>query len=107
MPRTLDLLEKAAAKEPHTSNAEWCRRMGVQRTAINVAINRGHLAPLLAGNLARVIGEDPVKWILLAVFETAPDGAPKKALKSALTWSYAHVTNIWIKRAFLGGFFSR
>jgi hypothetical protein len=86
MPKTLDLLAKAKAKEPHTSNAEWCRRMGVERTAINVALNRGHFAPLVAGNMARLIGEDPAKWILLAVFETAPEGAPKRALKSALTW---------------------
>lgn len=86
MPKTLDLLAKASSAEPHTSNAEWCRRMGVERTALNVAKNRGHLPPLLAGNMARLLGEDPAKWILLAVFETAPDGAPKRALKSALTW---------------------
>jgi plasmid maintenance system antidote protein VapI len=82
MPTTMQLLDKALSIEPSAS--EWCRKLGVTRSAIAVAKTRGRLSPTLAGSLASQLGEDPKEWITVAAMEAEPESPAKKALIRAL-----------------------
>ena len=66
MQTTLDLLKRAldVATMP-----EWSRRLHVHRNALRNAEKSGHLTPVLAGNLAMEMNEDPAPWMALAVLE--------------------------------------
>lgn len=66
MQSTLNLLERALAVAPMP---EWTERLKVHRNALRNAKTSGHLTPVLAGNLALELNEDPAKWITLAVLE--------------------------------------
>jgi hypothetical protein len=78
----MQLLDKALAIEPSAS--EWCRKLGVTRSAIAVAKTRGRLSTLLAGGIAAQLGEDPKDWITVAAMEAEPESPAKKALMRAL-----------------------
>jgi hypothetical protein len=78
MPTTMQLLDRALATDP--SAAEWCRKLGVSRTAIAVAKTRGRLSPTLAGGIATQLGEDPKEWITVAALEAEPDTPAKRQL---------------------------
>jgi len=80
MPTTMDLLTKALVSPDAPSAAEWCRRLGVNRTALSVCRARGRLSPTIAGSLAEQMGEDPTEWIAIAALEAEPDSTAKKAL---------------------------
>lgn len=66
MQTTLNLLERALQVRPMP---EWTERLHVHRNALRNAREAGHLTPILAGNLALELDEDPTKWITLAVLE--------------------------------------
>ncbi|MET3181525.1 UNVERIFIED_ORG: hypothetical protein ABIC43_004694 [Variovorax guangxiensis] len=69
MTTSIDLLHTAMKREPDTSNAEWGRRMFTDRTAVNTAIRRKHLSPVMAGSLAMYLNEPVEKWMALAALE--------------------------------------
>lgn len=76
--RSIDLIDKAL-KGPYEgmTAADWCRELEVNRTALTVAKVRGKLSPVMAGNLARLLGEDVVFWVGVAALENAEDSHPK------------------------------
>jgi len=67
MQSSIQLLHKALALNPN--GAEWCRQLGMSRAALSTAHNRGRLSPTIAGNLARLLGEDVEHWIAVAALE--------------------------------------
>jgi len=78
MQSTLDLLAKA--KATGTTMPEWCRRLHVHRNALGNAEKSGHLTPVVAGNLALELNEDPTPWMALAVLEGERDSPAKDML---------------------------
>lgn len=80
MKTTLNLLTEALEAEPEISKAEWCRRLDTDRTAINLALNRGHLSPTLAGQLAAYLNKPVDAWVALAALETAKPAAQAQKL---------------------------
>jgi len=85
MPTTMDLLSKALDQPNAPSAAEWCRRLGVNRTALSVCRARGRLSPTIAGSIAAELGEDPATWITIAAMEAEPETAAKKSLLRRLS----------------------
>ncbi len=83
METTMDLLDRALAQG--MTKAQWCRNLDINRTALNVAQIRGRLSPTVAGNLARLLGEDEEKWIAIAALEAEPDSYAKSKLLTRLT----------------------
>jgi plasmid maintenance system antidote protein VapI len=87
MDSTMDLLNRALT-ERELSQTEWCRELQVNRTALAVAKMRGRLSPTLAGNVARLMGEDVEHWITIAALEAEPDSKGKQTLVRKLnSWS--------------------
>jgi len=90
METTMQLLEKALKREPTTTSAEWCRRLGVNRTALHVARARGRLTPTTAAGLAILIGENANKWFEIATLESEPDTPMKRRVSAALARAWPH-----------------
>lgn len=84
MAASIDLLNIAFRREPDLSKAELCRRIETDRTAINVAIKRNHLSPILAGQLAMYLGEPISKWMAIAALEKAPPDANTRILQKLM-----------------------
>ncbi|OWG16899.1 hypothetical protein KDK82_0360 [Delftia sp. K82] len=81
MQTTLNLLDRAL--EVKTA-AEWSRLIGVPRAIFTTAKTRGNLSPVVAGEVAAELGEDPQRWIVIAVMETAKESACKTKLMKRL-----------------------
>lgn len=81
MQPTLSLLERALAL--HNAQ-EWARRLSLSKNAIYEARKSGHLTPVVAGNLAIELGEDPQEWITAAVIEGEKDSPAKARLATRL-----------------------
>lgn len=82
MQSTMQLLEKAMQIEPNA--AALCKRIGASRSALHVARGHGRLTPVIAGNLASLLGEDVTRWIAIAAMESAPETPSKKRLLESL-----------------------
>lgn len=80
MQTTMNLYYKAMAKEP--SAKFWCEQLGVSRNTLAVAKIRGRLSPTVAGNLARLLGEDEKTWIAVSAIEGEPNSYGKNKLLS-------------------------
>ncbi len=87
MKTTVELMEKALAIKPA---AEWARQLGIARALFTNAKSRGNLSPIVAGELAAEIGEDPQKWIVIAALETGKESACKDRLLERL--KKTHIT---------------
>lgn len=81
MTGTLALLDKALERQ---SASEWARVIGVHRNAFTVAKAQGYLSPVLAGNLAIELGEDPHAWMAQAVIEGEKASPAKERLAKRL-----------------------
>lgn len=68
MHATMDLLAKALT-EKHAS--AWARDFNLDRSTFSQAKKHGRLSPMLAGNIAIELGEDPEHWIAIAALEAA------------------------------------
>lgn len=77
MNTTMQLLDKALTLRPA---AEWARHLGIARAIFTNAKTSGSLSPIVAGELAAEIGEDPQRWIVIAALETGKESACKTRL---------------------------
>lgn len=88
MKTTMDLLNHAT--KDNIKDAEWCRRLGINRTTLSVARLRGHLTPVVAGAMAKELGLDATMWTAKAAVEAAPNSA----LKDMLSMTFNKVANL-------------
>jgi len=87
MQSTMDLFEKALQVQ-HA--AAWARDMNITRAALSMAKRNKRLSPVLAGNFAMKLGENPEHWIAVAALEAEPES-------ELLTRLLANANN-WRKR---------
>ncbi|MBO9679258.1 MAG: hypothetical protein J7556_13540 [Acidovorax sp.] len=73
MPQTMDLYAKALEK---MHAAAWAREFNITPGALSHAVKQGRLSPLLAGNFAIELGEDPDKWMAIAAVEAEQKESP-------------------------------
>lgn len=71
MQTTLDLLD-LAKKRTGLSDRALSQTLALSHASITMARSRRKLSPLLAGQLAALVGEDVEHWIALAAIEAAP-----------------------------------
>lgn len=84
MPNTLELLNKALEVK---RAAQWCKDLNLDLSTLSTAKKRGRLSPVLAGNLAMKLGENPEHWIAIAALEAEPDSELLASLrKNASLW---------------------
>lgn len=81
MQSTLTLLDKALQIAPMPV---WTKKFHLTRNAISTAKYSGKLTPVLAGNFALELGEDPQKWMAVAVIEGEKDSPAKQLLMKQL-----------------------
>lgn len=79
MDTTMNLYERALAKQ-HA--AAWARDLNITRAALSIAKKQGRLSPVLAGNFAMELGEDPEHWVAVAALEAEKDSELLARLKS-------------------------
>jgi hypothetical protein len=70
MTKTMELLSHALEKQRASA---WARELNLSDSAIPQARKRGRLSPVLAGNLAMKLGENPEHWIAVAALEAEPE----------------------------------
>lgn len=70
MHSTIELFEKALEKQ-HA--AAWAREFNLDRSSFSHVKKQGRLSPVLAGNIAAALGEDPMEWIAIAALEAEKD----------------------------------
>lgn len=87
MQTTMDLFSKALTVQ-HA--AAWAREFNLTRAALSIAKKQGRLSPVLAGNLAIKLGEDPEYWVAVAALEAEPESELLARLKAG--------ANRWRKR---------
>jgi len=85
MKTTLELLGKATDKLGPISERALSQRLGHSATAITTAKQRGNLSPILAGQLAEIVGENVEHWMAVAVIEGTPKSRITDSLKRAIT----------------------
>jgi len=67
MQKASDLIEKALKVK---KAADWSRLLDTDPANIAIAKRTGRVSPVLAGNLAIELGEDPAYWMMIAALET-------------------------------------
>jgi plasmid maintenance system antidote protein VapI len=70
MKTTMELFRKALDVQ-HA--AAWARDLNVTRATFSMATKQRRLSPVLAGNIAMKLGENPEHWIAVAALEAAPE----------------------------------
>ena len=70
MHTTMDLFEKALSVQ---RAADWAREFNLTRGALSIAKKQRRLSPVLAGNFAMKLGENPEHWIAVAALEAEPE----------------------------------
>lgn len=70
MQTTMDLYEKALTVK-HA--AAWANELNLTRATFSMAKKKSRLSPVLAGNLAIKLGENPEHWMAIAAMEAEPD----------------------------------
>lgn len=78
MDTTMNLFERALEKK-HA--AAWARDLNITRAALSIAKKQGRLSPVLAGNFAMELGEDPEHWVAVAALEAEKDSELLARLK--------------------------
>ncbi|MDR3451921.1 MAG: hypothetical protein P4L96_03835 [Rhodoferax sp.] len=87
MQTTMELFEKALEVQ-HA--AAWARDMNITRATFSMAKRQKRLSPVLAGNIAMKLGENPEHWIAVAALEAEPESELLARLKKS--------TSSWRKR---------
>lgn len=85
MQTTMELLQTALTTREMNAS-QWCENLQMSRSALAVAKVRGRLSPTIAGNLARLMGEDETTWIAIAAMEAEPDSYGKAKLLNEINW---------------------
>ena len=85
MQNTIDLLNKALQQQ---TISQWARAFNVAPSALTNARTRGRLSPVLAGNFAMKLGENPQHWIAVAALEAEPESEGKRRLIDRITTLY-------------------
>ena len=80
MPQSIELLHQALTVNPN--KAFWCEQLQMRRNALAQAQSRDRLSPTVAGNLARLLGEDECFWVAVAALEAEPDSYGKAKLQA-------------------------
>lgn len=84
MNTTFELFEKALTVQ---RAADWAREFNLTRGALSIAKKQKRLSPVLAGNFALKLGEDPKHWIAVAALEAEPQTELLTRLrKTANSW---------------------
>lgn len=84
MQTTMDLFEKAL-KVKHA--AAWAKELNLTRAALSIAKTKGRLSPVVAGNIAIELGENPEHWVAVAALEAEKESPLLKRLqKSQAIW---------------------
>lgn len=81
MNTTLQLMNRALEVK---SAADWARQLGITRAIFTNAKTRGGLSPVIAGEMAAELGEDPKEWIVIAALEGGKESACKAKLMRRL-----------------------
>ena len=81
MQKTVDLLKHALSRR---SASDWSRRLNTTPSVFTDAKRKGHLSPVIAGNLAIDLGEDAEKWIAIAALEAERDSPMLQRLRQTL-----------------------
>lgn len=84
MTQTLELLNRALESQ-HA--AAWAKQFNIDRSTLAQAKRQGRLSPVLAGNFAMELGEDPEHWVAIAALEAEKESPLLKRLqKSQAAW---------------------
>lgn len=78
MQSTIELFKKALEIK-HAS--AWARDFNITPETFSMAKKQGRLSPVLAGNIAINLGEDPEHWVAVAALEAAPESELLTRLK--------------------------
>lgn len=78
MQTTMELFEKALTIQ---RAADWAREFNLTPAALSIAKKQKRLSPVLAGNFAIKLGENPEHWIAVAALEAEPDSTLLQRLK--------------------------
>ena len=65
--------------------AAWARELNVTPSAFSMAKKQKRLSPVIAGNIAMKLGENPEHWIAIAALEAEPDGELLARLRKKIT----------------------
>ena len=87
MQTTMELFDKAMNVK-HA--AAWARDLNITRQTFSMAKKQGRLSPVLAGNFAMELGEDPVHWVAVAALEAEKESPLLARLEGTV--------NSWRKR---------
>ncbi len=80
MQTTMELFEKALTVQ---RAADWAREFNLTRGALSIAKKQRRLSPVLAGNFAIKLGEDPEHWVAIAALEAEPESTLLQRLKKS------------------------
>lgn len=87
MKTTMDLFAAALAKQ----NAnQWANDLNITRQTFSMAKKKQRLSPVLAGNIAMKLGENPEHWVAVAALEAEPESELLARLRTS--------ENRWWKR---------
>jgi hypothetical protein len=78
MTTTYELFERALEKQ---RAAAWARQFNLDRSAFSHVKKQRRLSPVLAGNFAIEMGEDPEHWMAVAAIEAAEQSELLERLK--------------------------
>jgi len=79
MNQTMELFEKALERQ---NAAAWARTFNITPSAFSQAKKQGRLSPVLAGNFAIELGEEPEHWMAIAAMEAEKESELLARLKS-------------------------
>lgn len=81
MTSTTDLLKMALEKK---TASEWARLYNLTPGTFTNAKTRGRLSPVLAGNIAIDLGENPDHWMAVAAIEAERESPLRDRLRASL-----------------------
>lgn len=91
MQNTMELFSKALEIK-HAS--AWAREFNITPEAFSMAKKQGRLSPVLAGNIAIELGEDPEHWIAVAAIEATKESELLARLKNRVnSWRRLCLSN--------------
>lgn len=81
MQTTMELLDRALEIE---AAPYWHRELKLSRNTLHAARYNGRLSPIMAGAIAIKLGEDPLKWVGIALTEGEKESGAKEVFANWL-----------------------